>query len=368
MSSFSISSEPNDEKLFSLFEEHTELLKRGKAGKPIEFGHKVLFCQTGEKFIHHYKVMPKRIEDKELLEPAIEAHKELFGHYPDLLSTDKGFYESMQQISSLEEKVSVVSIAKQAKDYCIIVCDRLGRYAYERQNLWTNDLSQNRNMDYIFSYIYEKEEREQLRESIQHLQLRLMSRQEAEAIAAKASECAGIEIKPLVFFDRSVFTGRHMDTAEYNLRAQPIRSAVNSLHEGNMRTDLSTLLIDYVPKAGFDFINNYIEHLQVCWNTLVRYVKNLITIYDEEQCCFAEELPEIPASFPTPLREMTERMKRVIEGVWWLGLGLPRENIIEPQLGYALRYLIMKLQHGQGCAHSLAGIFEVDKSYLRNMN
>jgi len=41
-----------DEKVYSLFEEHTELLKRGKAGKPIEFGHKVLIAQTSEKFIH----------------------------------------------------------------------------------------------------------------------------------------------------------------------------------------------------------------------------------------------------------------------------------------------------------------------------
>jgi len=106
---------PPDEKLYSLFEEHTELLKRGKAGKPIEFGHKVLICQTGEKFIHHYKVMPKRIEDKELLAPAIEAHQKLFGHYPDLLSTDKGFYESMKQISALEEKIAVVSIAKKGR-------------------------------------------------------------------------------------------------------------------------------------------------------------------------------------------------------------------------------------------------------------
>ena len=35
-----------DEKVYSLFEEHTELLKRGKAGKPIEFGHKLLIAQT----------------------------------------------------------------------------------------------------------------------------------------------------------------------------------------------------------------------------------------------------------------------------------------------------------------------------------
>jgi hypothetical protein len=58
---------------------------------------------------------------------------------------------------------------------------------------------------------------------------------------------------------------------------------------------------------------------------------------------------------------MMERMKLVVEGVGWLGIGLPRENIIEPQLGYALRYLVTNLQQGQGCAHGLVGIFEVDR-------
>ena len=106
---------PADEKLYSLFEAHTELLKRGKAGKPIEFGHKVLFCQTGEKFIHHYKVMPKRIEDKELLIPAVKAHQKLFDRYPVVLCTDKGFYESMKQIASLEKNIRVVSIAKKGR-------------------------------------------------------------------------------------------------------------------------------------------------------------------------------------------------------------------------------------------------------------
>ncbi len=106
---------PPDEKLYSLFEEHTELIVRGKAGKPIEFGHKILVAQTGEKFIHHYAVMEKRIEDKELLMPAVNAHKTLFGHYPEVLSTDKGFYESMRQIEGLEEKIPVVSIAKKGR-------------------------------------------------------------------------------------------------------------------------------------------------------------------------------------------------------------------------------------------------------------
>ena len=104
-----------DEKIYSLFEEHTELLKRGKAGKPIEFGHKILLAQTGEKFIHHYQVYPKRQEDKDLLEPAIKAHEKLFGAGPDVLAADKGFYESMEQIVSLEETITTVAICKKGR-------------------------------------------------------------------------------------------------------------------------------------------------------------------------------------------------------------------------------------------------------------
>ena len=104
-----------DEKVYSLFEEHTELLKRGKAGKPIEFGHKILIAQTGEKFIHHYEVFPERREDKELIKPALKAHKQLFGTGPDVLATDKGFYENMKQILKLEEKIPTVSICKKGR-------------------------------------------------------------------------------------------------------------------------------------------------------------------------------------------------------------------------------------------------------------
>jgi IS5 family transposase len=104
-----------DEKLYSLFEAHTELIQRGKAGKAIEFGHKILLAQTGEKFIHHYQVLAQRREDKDLLEPALEAHKELFGHYPDVVAADKGFYENMKQMAALEGKIQTVSIGKKGR-------------------------------------------------------------------------------------------------------------------------------------------------------------------------------------------------------------------------------------------------------------
>ncbi len=255
----------------------------------------------------------------------------------------------------------LAEIAGHVKDYAVVVCDWLGRYSYEWQTLWTNDVSENRNMDYVVSYIYDKEEREAKRDELQHLCLRLMSRQEAEHIVSEASREAGVSIRPLQFFDRSVFTGRHMDTADYNSHAQPIRQVVNLLHETNVRTDLEMLLVDYVPKPGFAFLNDYYEHLQMCWNTLVLYVDGLLLQYDDSERRFRTEPEPIPGSYPPALQGAMRKMRGVVEGVGWLETGLPRENIIEPQLGYALRYLITALQQGIGGGHGLIGIFEIDK-------
>ncbi len=253
-------------------------------------------------------------------------------------------------------------IASHVEDYCVVVCDWLGRWSYEWQDLWTNNLADLRNMDYVVSYIYDEEERELRRDSLEHLLLRVMSRQEADAIIKEASRRAGVEIRPLNFFDRSVITGRHMDTREYNRHAQPMRMAVNSLHETNIRTDLSSLTFNYVPKPGFDFINDYYEHLQMCWNTLVEHAAHLLTVFDEEKREFDPELEPVPASYPPALRDMMERLRLIVRGTGWLGYGLPRENIIEPQLGYALRYLVCNLQRGQGCGHGLVSVLEISKN------
>ena len=104
-----------DEKIYSIFEEHTELLKRGKAGKPIEFGHKVLLGQTSEKFISQYQVLRRRREDKDLLDEVIESHVKTFGRKPGTIAADKGFYESMKKLAELSEEIETVSICKKGR-------------------------------------------------------------------------------------------------------------------------------------------------------------------------------------------------------------------------------------------------------------
>jgi len=106
---------PNDEKLFSIFEPHTELLIRGKAGKNLEFGHMIMIQQVAEKFITDYNVFNKRPVESNLVDDILGSHKDLFGQYPERFATDKGFYKDMETIKRLEKKVKTVAIGKKGK-------------------------------------------------------------------------------------------------------------------------------------------------------------------------------------------------------------------------------------------------------------
>ena len=106
---------PADEKLYSIFEEHVELLMRGKAGKAVEFGHMVVVAQSGEKFITHYRSLAEREADPQLLPESLDAHRKLFGGAPSVLATDKGFYSSAKQLAALEDTIETVSICKKGR-------------------------------------------------------------------------------------------------------------------------------------------------------------------------------------------------------------------------------------------------------------
>lgn len=106
---------PNHEKLFSIFEPHTELLIRGKAGKDVEFGHMVSIHQVAGSFITDYRVLDKRPADHALVDGALARHEELFGAPPALLAADKGFWESAEKTQQLRKTIACVSIGKKGK-------------------------------------------------------------------------------------------------------------------------------------------------------------------------------------------------------------------------------------------------------------
>ena len=108
---------PASERVFSLFERHTELIKRGRREKPVEFGHKVLLCQTAEKFITDYEVYEHQEADNQLTEPVIRRHEQLFGERPVVLAADKGFCPEKNKFAELAKLVENLAIPRRMQDF-----------------------------------------------------------------------------------------------------------------------------------------------------------------------------------------------------------------------------------------------------------
>jgi len=115
---------PASDRVFSLFEPHTELVKRGRREKPVEFGHKVLLCQSREKFITDYEVYERQQADCELTESVIERHQKLFGVRPEVLAADKGFCPAAAKFAELAEQVGTLAIPRRMQDFA----DKVLRY------------------------------------------------------------------------------------------------------------------------------------------------------------------------------------------------------------------------------------------------
>jgi transposase, IS5 family len=100
----------NGEKIFSIFEPHTDLIKRGKAQTPIEFGHKVLLAESAHGLITQYEVLKGNPNDEQHVGPSLRRHKQAFGHAPQLYGADRGFHSESNWASCMREGVSAECI------------------------------------------------------------------------------------------------------------------------------------------------------------------------------------------------------------------------------------------------------------------
>jgi len=83
---------PNEEKIFSMFEPHTELIKRGKQPDPIQYGHKVLVIEDAAGFICDYQVVADGALDQDILISAMTELQKLMGGKIQRASFDRGFH------------------------------------------------------------------------------------------------------------------------------------------------------------------------------------------------------------------------------------------------------------------------------------
>jgi len=83
---------PVPQKIFSLFEPHTDLIKRGKVQSPVEFGHKVFLAESRHGLITDYRVLDGNPVDEGHVSPSLTQHQATFGHVPTLYAADRGFH------------------------------------------------------------------------------------------------------------------------------------------------------------------------------------------------------------------------------------------------------------------------------------
>jgi len=88
---------PNEDKLFSIFEPHTQLYKRGKAGQPVQFGRLVLVYEDGAGFITHHHLMPRDAQDSDVVVQQTRIVQERLGGRIQHASFDRGFHTPENQ-------------------------------------------------------------------------------------------------------------------------------------------------------------------------------------------------------------------------------------------------------------------------------
>jgi IS5 family transposase len=98
------------EKLVSIFEPTTEIIRKGKASKPTEFGKMVKIQEAENQIVTDYAVYEKRPSDSELLVPALQAHQQKLGRAPHLLAGDAAFYSAKNEAAATERGVKRVCL------------------------------------------------------------------------------------------------------------------------------------------------------------------------------------------------------------------------------------------------------------------
>jgi IS5 family transposase len=101
-------------KLVSLFEPTTEIIRKGKASKPTEFGKLVKIQEAEQQIITAYEVYARRPSDSALLVPAIELHRDRLGRVPALVAADAGFYSAEAERTAKALGVTRVSVPNRA--------------------------------------------------------------------------------------------------------------------------------------------------------------------------------------------------------------------------------------------------------------
>ena len=114
------------DKVLSVFEPHTEAIRKGKIAKPTEFGKLVTIQEAEHQIVTAFEVHAERPADVTLWAPALDRHRHIFGRAPDLATGDKGFSSAANERAAQDRGVRRVVLPARGRK-------TLGRRTHERQ-------------------------------------------------------------------------------------------------------------------------------------------------------------------------------------------------------------------------------------------
>ena len=85
------------EKILSLFEAHSVVIRKGKAHKPNEFGRLVRIDEVENGIVSMYTIAVGNPSDQQQWQPALEAHQRVFSRVPHLATADRGFWSAANE-------------------------------------------------------------------------------------------------------------------------------------------------------------------------------------------------------------------------------------------------------------------------------
>ena len=93
------------DKVLSIFEPHTEAIRKGKIAKPTEFGKLVTIQESEHQIITAYEVHDRRPADMTLWTPALDRHIAMFDRPPDIAAADRGFASAANEEAAITRGV-----------------------------------------------------------------------------------------------------------------------------------------------------------------------------------------------------------------------------------------------------------------------
>jgi IS5 family transposase len=103
---------PAQDKIVSLFEPHSAIIRRHKAGKETEFGHKVWLDEVEGGIVTHWSILDGNPSDDTQWQPALNRHRTLFGKPPDQASGDRGLYSPKNEAYAQAQDVKRIILPK----------------------------------------------------------------------------------------------------------------------------------------------------------------------------------------------------------------------------------------------------------------